>query len=121
MAFLGAWLLAGCGASTLEIGMVETNLPGRWEASYTTFTGTKLDTIRANAGQTLVLEYEVTVDKGNLGVEIIGQEDEILWGMSFKEDAEDSVELGLEQNGPYTIAIEGDNTGGSFYLSWDLE
>ena len=100
--------------------MVETNLPGRWEANYRTFTGTKLDTIRADAGQTLHLEYEVTVDKGDLGVEIVGQEDEILWGMSFKEDAEDIVELGLEQDGLYTIAIEGDNTGGSFDLSWEL-
>lgn len=38
-------LLASCGQSTIEIGMVETNLPGEWQANYTTFTGSKTNNI----------------------------------------------------------------------------
>jgi len=114
-------LLTGCGKSSLEIGMVETNLPGRWEASYTTFTGTKTDKIRADAGQALILEYEVNVDKGDLSIEVNHQDAGALWDVVLQEDVEDTVVLALEQDGPYAITIEGDNTGGSFDLSWELE
>jgi hypothetical protein len=114
-------LLAACGQSSLEIGMVETNLPGHWEASYTTFTGTKADKIRADAGQILILEYEVKADKGDLSIELNHSEAGTLWDVTLQENAEDIVKLALEQDGPYTITIEGENTGGSFDLSWELE
>lgn len=113
-------LVTGCGQSSVEVGMVETNLPGRWEASYSTFTGTKLDSIPAQAGETLLLEYEVEVNKGDLSIEIRHSEGGSLWDVSLQEDADNRVELALEQDGPYTIAIEGDNAGGSFRLYWEL-
>lgn len=113
-------LVAACGQSSVEVGMVETNLPGRWEASYSTFTGTKVDSVRAQAGETFLLDYEVEVNKGDLSIEIRHSGDGSLWDVSLQEDANDRVELDLEQDGPYTIAIEGDNAGGSFSLSWDL-
>ena len=121
IAFFLIGLLAACGPSSLEIGMMETNLPGRWEASYMTFTGTKADKIQADAGQTLILEYEVDVDKGDLSIEVKHPEAGALWDVVLQEDAEDTVELALEWAGPYTITIEGDNAGGSFDLSWELE
>jgi hypothetical protein len=114
-------LMAACGQSSLEVGMVETNLPGRWEASYTTFTGTKVDRIRAKAGEILLLEYEVKVNKGDLSIEIGRSEGDSLWDVSLQEDAKDRVEFALGQDGPYTITIKGDNAGGSFNLSWELE
>jgi hypothetical protein len=101
--------------------MVETHLPGRWEASYTTFTGNKTDTIRASAAQTLVLDYEVEVDKGELTIELRRHEGGPLWDMSFQEDAADSVAIALPDTGPHTLAIEGEGAGGSFDLSWELE
>ena len=111
----------GCAQSSVEIGMVETRLPGRWEASYATFTGTKRDTIRAEAGQTLVLEYEVEVDKGELHIALEPQDRGALWDVTFEKGAADTVELALSQDGPYALTIEGDNAGGSFALSWQIE
>jgi hypothetical protein len=120
IALLLASLVAACGQSSLEIGMVETRLPGRWQASYVTFTGTKVDTIQAQAGQTLMLEYDVQVDKGDLSMEVSRDDREAVWDMSFQEDAKDAVEVALDQDGPYTISLAGDNAGGSFDLSWAL-
>jgi hypothetical protein len=114
-------LLAACDQSSYEIGMLETHLPGRWEASYQTFTGTKENTVRADAGQTLVLDYQVRVDKGSLSIEIIRPEGGPLWSVSLAEDGEDRVEIAIGQRGPHTIAIEGDNAGGRFELAWSLE
>lgn len=114
-------LLTACGQSSLEVGMMETNLPGRWEARYVTFTGTKVDTIRAQAGQTLILEYNVEVDKGDLSIEVDRHEREAIWDVSLQEDADDTVQIALDQDGPYTIVVEGDNAGGSFEFSWELK
>lgn len=114
-------LITGCGQSSLEIGMVETNLPGRWEASYATFTGIKVNRIQADAGQILTLEYEIQVDKGDLSIAVSHEENEALWDVSLREDAKDTVELTLEQDGPYALTIEGDNAGGSFDLSWEVK
>ena len=118
---LFAGLLVGCGQSSLEVGMVETNLPGQWEASYTTFTGTKVETIRADAGQTLILNYEVAVDKGDLAIKVDRPEGGSLLDLSFQEDGQDTVEIAIGQDGRHTITIEGDNAGGGFDLSWKLE
>ena len=114
-------LLAGCAQSNLEIGMVETNLPGRWRASYATFDGTKTDRLEADAGQTLVLDAEAEVDKGNLTIEVRDPDDRVLWDLSLEQDGEESMELVLEQTGRYGIVVEGDNAGGSFNLTWELE
>ena len=120
IAAVSAGLVAACGQSSLEVGMVETNLPGRWEASYTTFTGTKVDTIRAQAGQILELAYKVKVDKGDLSIKVGRHDREALWDASLQEDAKDTVEIALGQDGPYTLIVEGENAGGSFDLSWEL-
>lgn len=121
MALLLAGLLAACGQSTIEIGMLENHLPGRWEASYTTFSGAKIDRIRAEAGETLVLEYEVQVDKGDLSLRVDQPGGEPLWNLTVREDAQNTVQLPIEEAGTYSLIIEGDNTGGSFTLSWQLE
>jgi hypothetical protein len=113
-------LLTACGQSTLEIGMVETNLPGRWQASYATFTGTKFDTLQAEAGDTLTLEYDVQVDTGTLTLEIRSPRNRLLWDTSLQDNADDTVNLTLEQAGSYTISIKGDAAGGAFALSWEL-
>ena len=121
LALVLASLPITCGQSSLEIGMLATHLPGRWEANYATFTGTKEDTIRADAGQTLILDYEVKVDKGDLSIEVIRPEGGPLWDVSMQESGQDRVEISIGQRGPHTIVIKGDDAGGSFDLSWALE
>ncbi len=121
MFLLLASLLAACGRSTVEIGMMETTLPGSWEASYRTFSGTKRSTFGADAGETLVLDYEVAVDKGTLSLRVENPDGEDLWDLSLEESEADTVELSLDEDGRYTIVVEGDATGGGFDLSWELE
>ena len=116
-----AGLLAACGRSTVEIGMMETTLPGSWEASYRTFSGAKRNTFGADAGETLVLDYKVVVDKGMLSLRVENPDGEDLWDLSLEEEAADTVEVPLNTDGRYTIVVEGDATGGGFDLSWELK
>jgi hypothetical protein len=114
-------LLAGCGQSRLQVGMMENHLPGRWEARYTTLIGTREDTVRADAGQTLTLDYDVKVEKGTLSITVTNPERKALWQVSLQEGEKDRIQLDLDQDGRYTIAVDGDSAGGSFDLSWGLE
>lgn len=121
VSLLLAGLLAGCGQSRLQVGMKETHRSGHWQASYVTLSGVKQDTLRAGAGQTLVLDYDVEVDNGTLGITVSDPENQALWDVSLHERARDAVHLDLDEGGSYTIRVEGDGAGGSFDLAWELE
>ena len=121
IALLSVGFLVACGQSRIEIGMVETHLPGQWEANYRTFTGTKTDRFRAEAGQTLLVEYSAQVEKGRLDFRVQRPGGELLWEVSLQEGGQETLELDIETGGRYAIVIEGNNTGGSFVLSWSLE
>ena len=114
-------LLAGCAADRVAVGMRETNLPGQWQATYTTFSGTKADTFPADAGQTLVLEYETEVDKGSLTLQVESPDDEVLWETALEEGGADTVRVALNQDGRYAIVLSGEDTGGSWDLEWEIE
>lgn len=116
-----AGLLTACEADRVAIGMRETNLPGEWQATYTTFSGTEVDTFRADAGQTLVLQYETDVEKGSLTIQVENPDDEVLWDAAFDEGDADAVTVDLNQDGRYAIVLTGEDTGGSWDLEWEIE
>ena len=113
--------LVGCGRTTVRIGWLESNLPGRFSASYVTFTGSESRRVQVDAGETLVLTYDVEVTRSTLAIRVEAPDDRVLWDRSFPGDAQGSVELPLEQDGWHSIVVDGDSTGGSFRLSWALE
>lgn len=121
LSLLLAGLLAGCQVDTIEIGMVETHLPHDWRASYATFTGTKRDAFEAEAGQTLRLAYDVTVERGTLTLEVQNPDDEVVWDVSLQEGDSAAVDVPLERDGRYHLVVRGDDTGGSWNLSWDVQ
>ncbi len=113
-------LLVGCGSSTVKVGWVGSSDSGHIGYRYTTFDGVERKTFRAEAGQTMTFEYDVTVEKGVLLLKVVAPDGENLWEETFREDAADTITLTAPQNGLYTIRIEGQATGGSFDLSWSV-
>ncbi len=112
-------LLVGCGSSTVKVGWVGSSDSGHIGYRYTTFDGVERKTFRAEAGQTMTFDYDVTVEKGALVLKV-GDPDKVFWEETFREDAADTITLTVPQNGLYTIRIEGQATGGSFDLSWSV-
>ncbi len=120
-ALLLALLLSACGNSSVALTMRETHIFDQWKASYTSFTGVKTHSFRADAGQTLVITYDVQVDKGALSLRVKNWDGASIWEAPLQADQADTVSVALEQGGRYTIAIEGERTSGDWDVSWDLQ
>lgn len=114
-------LAVGCEQSRSQIGWVESNLPGSFAASYVSFSGSEVRTVRADAGETLVLQYTAEVNKGTLGIMVEAPDDEMLWDVSLHKSAGDMAEFPVEQAGCYSIIVRGEGTAGSFDLTWEVE
>lgn len=114
-------LLVGCGSSSLRFGWHETSSRAHKAARYETFSGTEDATIRAEAGQTITLSYDVEVSKGSLGLALYAPDGTTLWEETFPADASDTVALRAPEDGRYTVRVVGVNTGGSFDISWQTE
>ena len=113
--------LAGCGQSKVYLGWMASNRPGHMRACYAAFSGSKVRRLQADMGETLVVEYDATVNKGILTISVEGPDDEIPWVVSLDRDSKDSVKLPVEPDGHYAIVVRGDGTAGSFALWWHVE
>jgi hypothetical protein len=120
-ALLLGGFLAACGRSSIVIGMREMHLPGDWQANYSTFTGVKSDSFQADAGQTLILDYDAQVDKGALSIQVENPADKLVWEAQLQEAQSDSVQILLDQTGRYVLRIAGENASGSWDLQWNIE
>jgi methionine-rich copper-binding protein CopC len=87
---------------------------------YITFDGVERATFRAAAGQNISLDYDFTVEKGALTLEIVAPDGESMWEETYRADADESVTLTAPQKGRYQVRLKGAATGGSFDLSWSV-
>jgi hypothetical protein len=114
-----AGLLVACSQSGIRVGWVETSSPGHVGASYVKFTGTETRGLLAQAGKTLYLEYDAEVETGVLCMEVKDPFGRTIWRVFLCEDCGETQTLPMDEDGCYTIFIEGDGTEGGFDLSWE--
>ena len=115
-------LLVGCGAGpSLRIGWLEAGGPRYKDVQYRSFSGLERASFRAQAGQTIELDYDVAVEAGALGMKLNDPDGETLWEASFEEDAADVIRVEATQDGRYRLRIEGRSTRGGFEVAWRVE
>jgi hypothetical protein len=114
-------MVAGCGQTTIEIGLTETTEPGRWSVSYETFSGTKSVTAQASSGQTMTLTYDASLNKGTLDISVETPLRETVWEATLHESAKATVEFVLYASGTYSIIAHGSEASGSFDVSWQIQ
>lgn len=114
-------VLVGCGGSSLKIGWLALGGRQRKRAQYVTFDGTESKSFRVEAGQTVELACDVSVEKGSLSVTLLSPDGKSLWQESFLEDREAFVTVTATETGLHILRIEGQETGGSFDISWRLK
>ena len=107
LAILILSFLASCGQAEIYLGWMASNRPGHMRACYAAFGGSKVRTVQANTGETLVVEYDATVNKGILAISVEGPDDEIVWVVSLDQDSKNSVELPVEQEGRWLSSSGG--------------
>lgn len=113
--------LVGCGSSSLKIGWLELGGRQRKRAQYVKFDGMESKSFRVEAGQTVELACDVSVEKGLLSVTLLSPGGERLWQDTFLEDREAFVTVTATETGLHILRIEGQETGGSFDISWRLK
>jgi hypothetical protein len=121
---LGALVLCGCSRSSgpeLRLQWMGTSGSDEMVYQYATFTGSEEGAVRVEAEETVVLAYAATVDKGVLAFEVQSPSTETMWETTLTGSIdEQQVELTLPEAGVYTILAIGEETGGSFDLSWSV-
>jgi hypothetical protein len=119
--FLLLGIVACSSTSSLKVGWVEQSGFNHTTASYTTFSGVERRRLNADAGETISLDYDVTVDDGALTLRIRDEQDTAVWEQTFTSDHAGLVDIPLENEGTYEIAIIGEKTGGGFDLNWQIQ
>jgi hypothetical protein len=123
-------LLSACGGSLhvgklrigeVRIGMLETRGPNHMAYSYTTFSGHESAPLELVSGQTLTIDYQVRMTKGDLTLEIQDPQSDVLWQKRFQADASENIELQAQKNGQHSIVIAAESAGGSVDVSWTVE
>jgi len=110
--------LSSC--SRTQIAWVEMNFGNDFEASYQLFDGEERERIQVDAGDTFSLSYDVTVDDGALTLQIEDPDGNTVWEETFLDDDEGVYEFTPESSGRINLIVLGDNTEGSFDLSWEI-
>lgn len=114
--------LVGCeSSSSLKVGWVETSSANQHTARYATFSGTESTGVAVEGGQSLTVDYDVTVEKGTLKLAILTPNDETIWEQTFSEGDTGQARVTAAENGRYHIDITGSDTGGSYDISWEIE
>jgi len=116
---LGA-CLAGCKIKAGAFSEACVELTKSISCESALFDGSKKYTVRAKSGQTLTLEYDVTLDKGTMDLQIKNADGDVVWETSIDDAATDTADLSIEKSGNYQIVLKGDDMGGEYDVSWDV-
>ena len=91
------------------------------------FGGGVTETVRrrfvARAGQALVLEYDVAVERGRVRLYVHGFPliRDALWEQTLEADGRETVRVRVPRTGPYECVIDRHRHAGSYHLEWRLE
>ncbi|MFP4122718.1 hypothetical protein [Coleofasciculus sp.] len=114
---LFGFVLIGLSACSI-VGWFTINLPTQTKASYNNFTGTERRKIKVDAGDEVVLDVQSEVTQGDLDIQILEPDKDVLKRIETNRDREYTFEA--EETGNYWIVITGDNAGGSYEIKWDI-
>ena len=105
----------------LQIGMVESSGFNSTEAHFHTLTGRKSWRENLREGDTFSLEYDASLEKGSLLLQVENSQGEVIWEKTVAEgeSAGEEMELTAGESGTYTIAVVGDDAGGEYELAWE--
>jgi hypothetical protein len=121
---VGLFVLGGAILTAIDalhydrIGFAGIHVPGHMEARYQYLDDTIESQITVDEGDTIVLEYELHTAEGQLVLEIFNPNGERLMRMEGNEEGRAEIEAPF--SGTYQMVVQGDETRGSYNLSWNV-
>ncbi len=86
-------------------------------SSYQVFDGSKIKTIQADKGQTIVFSYTSEVQQGELSIKLVDENDNLI--AELPANTIGKKDITFEKDGNYKLSIVGNDTEGSFDVSWE--
>jgi hypothetical protein len=114
----GAALVAIDTFTYQRVGFAGTNVPGHMAANYHYLDDTTESHITAGAGETIVLDYELHTEEGQLRLSIRDPRGERLMRLEGNEAGRAEIEAPFD--GTYRLIIHGEETRGSYDLRWHV-
>jgi hypothetical protein len=106
-------VFTGCSYS---VGMVSSTKKGKMDYSYTTFNGEESHSEKLKEGQTLALDYSITVKKGKLIISVSDPDGKEVLKKEFTESKKDKIDIAAEKTGKYIIYVKGEDTSGGCHI-----
>ncbi|MNL21505.1 hypothetical protein D3C87_1427990 [compost metagenome] len=111
-------LLAACDKKLVFVGS-NTSTNNKIEASYRLFTGTEEKKVSLKNGEKLVIDYQSEVEKGELTIKLYDPDDQLLQDLSTNKSGNENIEV--RKDGIYRFEITGNDTKGSFKITYNIE
>ncbi|MNW38111.1 hypothetical protein D3C74_151700 [compost metagenome] len=111
-------LLAACNERIVFMGS-SSSTKNKIEASYKLFTGTDEKKVSLKNGQTLAIDYQSEVQKGELTIKLYDPDNQLLKDLSTNKSGNEKI--GVDKDGIYRLEITGNNTKGSYELTYKIE
>ncbi|SDF46154.1 hypothetical protein SAMN04488542_11146 [Fontibacillus panacisegetis] len=111
-------LLAACNERVVFMGF-SSSTKNKIEASYKLFTGTDEKKVSLKNGQTLAIDYQSKVEKGELTIKLYDPDNQLLKDLSTNKSGNEKI--GVDKDGIYRLEITGNNTKGSYELTYKIE
>jgi len=111
-------IFPSCSESGTRILYSGSKVGDQISAAYELFSGIDKKTFMANEGDTVVVSYVSSVEKGKLKMEIYNPDDILI--TSFTSNKTGTKELGIEKTGKHTVKITGNQTKGRYQVSWKI-
>lgn len=106
-------------ACDLRVLSISSNVGSNVRASYKYFTGNDIKKFKVKSGETMIIDYQSKVKKGDLSIKLYDPDDTLI-----KEFATNEVgveEIKADKDGKYKIEIIGKSTSGSFKVKYKIE
>lgn len=109
-------MLTACDRSILWVG---SNMGSNMQASYKLFTGNEVKQIKAQSGETMIIDYQSKVKKGDLSIKLYDPDDTLI--KEFATNETGVAEIKADKEGKYKIEVIGEDTSGSFKVDYKIE
>jgi hypothetical protein len=120
-----AGLISSCNFDNVKVGgvrvMYGNNEDGHISYNYSIFSGIESGILEVEAGQRILFDYEVSVDKGSLLIEWQDPDGEAVWQKVLLESDTGGDIITAETSGAYRIIIQGKKAGGDFDITWTVD
>jgi hypothetical protein len=116
---LTVFLTACSGFSSTRMGWVCINPDNGLDCSYSLFTGQEMDTVKLDEGEFITLSYEVKVESGAIQILVLDPSDQTIWQVDLTQNISDEIKIQASESGIFRIVVNGDETEGSFRLTWE--